>query len=352
MSQKYILHYGSLAGMSFKISEACKKIGYDAKNLILCDRDVDDLSRKLPYHESIFNNNDKALNKALSIYKALKKISNEASLIHYFGANIFFREAHFLYEGPLMRKNNIPMLITFGGSDIRIPRIAKNKNKYFKYFYKEDSKLWEKQLRLRCWSMSKFIDNAVVDPEMLDYISGSFKRLYPFRQPVDIEVFPLIERKNDIPVILHIPTSPKLKGTEYVIKAIDQLKKEGYKFKFILKRQLTQIQVYDELKKADIYVDELRCGSHGVTSVEAMAAGCAVITYIRDDLINKYPKELPIISANIETIYIKLKKLLNNYNFYKELGIKGKDYAKKYHCSNIVAKQLVDIYEDIWSTNN
>ena len=37
--------------------------------------------------------------------------------------------------------------------------------------------------------------------------------------------------------------------------------------------------------KADVIVDQLRCGSHGVFAVEAMATGKPVLCYIRDELV-------------------------------------------------------------------
>jgi len=352
-SNKYILHYGSLAGMPYKIAEACNTQGRPSKNVILCDRDVDDLSRQLAYHEEVFCNNDSALEKSRKLFNFMLRASNEASLIHYYSANIFFRELHFLLEGPLMRANKIPMLVTFGGTDIRVPSIAIKNNPYFKYFAFDGSWTWEKRVKFRVWSMSQFIDAALVDPEMLDYMSPQFKKIYPFRQPVDMEYFPNEQKvQNEIPVLMHIPTSPEFKGTEEIKKAVDQLKSEGYQFEFRLKRQLSQTQVYEELVKADIYIDELRCGSHGVTSVEAMAAGCAVITFILDRIKDQYPADLPIVSANTDTIYEKLKYLLDNPSLYKELGKQGRAYAKKYHCSMVVAKHQLEIYDDFIDYKN
>lgn len=346
-NKEYVLHYGSLAGMPYKITEECSAQGCYSKNVILCDRDVSDLARKLPYHEAIFKNDDTAFKKAYLLFKFMKKASEQASLIHYYSANIFFREFHFLMEGPLMKARDIPMLITFGGSDIRVPRIARANNPYFKYFPQEGW-LWEKRLQLRVWSMSQYIDAAAVDPEMLDYMTPQFKKVYPFRQPVDMHYFEEENKQiNEIPVLMHIPTSPEFKGTEDIVAAVEQLKAEGFKFEFVFKRQLTQTEVYAELNKADVYIDELRCGSHGVTSVEAMASGCAVITYIRDDIRKKYPSDLPIVSANPDTIYQQLKYLLENPKLVKTLGLEGRAYAKKYHCSKIVARDLISIYNDL-----
>lgn len=349
-SDKYVVHYGSLAGMSYKLAEACNEAGCKSKNIILCDRDVDDLKRSLPYHQAVFLPSDSPAAKVTKVVKNFYNVANEASLIHYYSSTLLFREAHFLFEGPLLRMKGVPSVITFGGSDIRVPSIAKANNKYFEYFYKQNDWLWEKRVKERVWSLSKFVDAAAVDPEMLDYMGNSFRKVYPFRQPVDIDVFDTtVKQQNPRPVILHIPTSPKLKGTDYVIAAAERLKQDGYDFDFVLKRQLTQLQVYEELSKADIYVDELRCGAHGVTSVEAMAAGCATLTYIRDDLLLKYPSDLPIVSANPDTIYTSLKALLESRSRVNDLGSQGVEYAKKYHCSKRVAQDLIGIYQDLWS---
>nr|WP_275581917.1 glycosyltransferase [Brevibacillus fulvus] len=99
--------------------------------------------------------------------------------------------------------------------------------------------------------------------------------------------------------------------------------------------------------QADIIIDQIRCGSHGLLSVEAMALGKPVVAYIRDDLAAKFPPDLPIVNANPDTLYEQLKKLLEQPELRQQLGIQGRQYVEKYHASDVVVEQLLAIYENL-----
>ncbi|MDT4876001.1 hypothetical protein FQZ97_1114130 [compost metagenome] len=128
---------------------------------------------------------------------------------------------------------------------------------------------------------------------------------------------------------------------------MERLRAEGHAFEFRTTRQLTQTELYRAIEGCDVYVDELRCGSYGVTAVEAMAAGKATVTFIRPDLIDQYPPELPIVNANPDTIYDALKKLITEPDFRLERSLAGRSYVEKYHDSLVVAREMLEIYKQI-----
>ncbi|MEY8198214.1 MAG: glycosyltransferase [Colwellia sp.] len=346
MNEKYILQYGSLAGWPHKVAEALRKKGVNSKNYIFYDKDVADLSRNLPYDAAVCQANDNFFKKTLAIPKFIDQISKECSLVHYHSSNVFFRELHWLYEGPKLKKAEIPMLLSFGGGDARI---VKRANELNPYFYRENNVIKDFVIKMRYRSWKQNIPYCATDPEMVEYAAPHFDEVFTFRQPVNLEQiecnYPNLDVK--IPIILHIPTEPWVKGTENIEKAVENLKAKGLKFEFRKLRQLTQLQVYDEISKCDVYVDELRCGSHGVTAVESMAAGKPTITYIRDDLVDKYPSDLPLVNANIDTIQAVLAELIDSAKLRNEIGIKSRLYVEKYHDSEIVAQDLIEIYSKI-----
>jgi len=346
MNDKYILQYGSLAGWPHKIARGLRSKGINSKNIILHDTDVHDLQRSLPYDEALCAFNERKLNKLKAISKFIDRASNECNLIHYHSSNIFFRELHWMYEGRKFSKANIPMLLSFGGGDARPLKIANSKNKHF---YKQPDIIKDFIISARYFSWSKNIKYVATDPEMAEYAMPHFDKIFPFRQPVDLTEItcsvPL--KENDCPIFLHIPTEPKVKGTEEIIAAANQLKNEGYKFKFVLKRQLSQQQMYEEIQHCDVYIDELKCGSHGVTAVETMASGKPTITYIRDDLVKKFPVDMPLVNANPETIYDVMKGLINSPSKRHQIGLASRAYARKYHDLSVVCDDLIGIYNEI-----
>jgi hypothetical protein len=82
------------------------------------------------------------------------------------------------------------------------------------------------------------------------------------------------------PVILHAPSRSDIKGTSLVAAAIEQLKREGIALDFRVLTNVPRQAVLDELKNADIVVDQLFFHGPGVLAAEAMSAGCAVATRI------------------------------------------------------------------------
>jgi glycosyltransferase involved in cell wall biosynthesis len=109
-------------------------------------------------------------------------------------------------------------------------------------------------------------------------------------------------------------------------------------------RRLTQDEFYRELAACDVYVDELRCGSYGVSAVEAMAAGKPTVTYIRPDLIEQYPADLPIANANPDTIASVLRRLISEPEWRCALSSRSRRYVERHHDSLVVARDMRDIY--------
>lgn len=350
MQGKYILQYGYLAGWPHKIAYGLRQRGIYSVNAIAKEEDVHDLNRKMPYDRAILNSHDSKIHyykKFLFFFELL----SSCSLVHYHGATIIDLFSHHVFEGRILDLFKIPMIISFGGGDARIISIARKKNPFF---YRAADEERDKKTRRWLSSISRNIRYAATDCEMKEYVEPYFEKVFTFRQPLlldEIQCY-LPDKYNTCPVILHIPTIPWAKGTQYVEAAVGRLKSEGLSFDFTMKRQLSQQEVHTELSQCDIYVDELLCGSHGVTAVESMAAGKPTITYIREDLVEKYPPDLPLVNANPDTIYAVLKSLILDAELRHEIGKKSRAYAEKYHSLDVVVSELIQIYKEIGYKGN
>ena len=187
--------------------------------------------------------------------------------------------------------------------------------------------------------------------EIADYIvshiaiSDSLKREYiKVIQPINIEDFPknIPNTNNKIPVILHAPSNYGYKGTPFLIQAVDKLKEE-FSFEFKLVNNITIQELYDEISRADLVVDQLIQGWYGMLPLEAMMLKKPVVCYLRDDVKNELPPSCPIINANPSDIYSVLKKLLLNVSGWKSIGEKGRIFVEEYHDARKISKSYYDL---------
>lgn len=347
---KYILHYGNLAGWPYYYAMSLRKMGINSISVKPVKEEsgvypggVVLQNRRLPSDITLTKRSEQWFLKRFKRYSFFIKTLYSSNLIHYHGTTLI-RNA---YDALMFGKMNIPMIISWGGGDVRIVEKARKNNPYF---YRENNSEWDKKVINRLETISKYVRFVATDPEMAEYSKPYFEKVFILKQPIDLNegYLSIPDKKNIKPRILHIPTRPEVKGTEYIENAIQKLQYENFCFEYKkMKPNLTQKQVRRIIGTCDIYVDQLRCGSHGVTAVEAMASGKPTITFIRDDLIEKYPEDLPIVNANPDTIYNKLKMLIKDSELRHEIGIKSRKYIEKYHSLEVIGPKLLEIYREI-----
>ncbi len=115
MGGKPILHFGSLAGWPHTVARVSRRLGVAAENVVHVYKDVLDLDRKLPFDKSVFEKTDPFYRKVLTTARFLRDVPQNYCLAHYHSTNLLHRENHFLLEGPYLRRNKIPMILSLGG---------------------------------------------------------------------------------------------------------------------------------------------------------------------------------------------------------------------------------------------
>ena len=267
---------------------------------------------------------------------------------------------HFMYgrslaldhsDLPLYKKFDKKVIMSFMGDDVRRYSEAVKLNPYWELikddYFEKLGLLNEENTKRHIEFLGKYITDCFVDYELYEYVKDYFQNIHYARIAVDISSIPLIiENKNFKPIIIHAPSSYEGKGTKFIVKAIDELK-EKYDFDFILIQNMKHEDAMKIYEKADIVIDQIICGSYGTFAVEAMAMGKSVICWISDFMKERYPKELPIIRANPDDIKEKIELLIKDYELRKELGIRGRQYAEKYHDVSEVVKNFIDVYKNI-----
>ncbi|MDQ1261110.1 MAG: hypothetical protein QG575_291 [Euryarchaeota archaeon] len=165
--------------------------------------------------------------------------------------------------------------------------------------------------------------------------------------PIDLRKYPYIgvEDHNRKLRIVHAPSVPKVKGTEYVVKAVEELKSEGYKIELDLVKNMPHQEAVEHYKQADIVVDQLLIGWYGVFAIECMALGKPVCVYIRKDL-ESYLTNNPLVSTTSSRLKEDLRKLIEDSDLRRAIGEEGRRFVEKKHDSEKIAKYLIsEIYK-------
>jgi glycosyltransferase involved in cell wall biosynthesis len=148
------------------------------------------------------------------------------------------------------------------------------------------------------------------------------------------------------PLVVHAPSNREKKGTRYVIEACEQLPVE-----LDIVEGLPHEEARARYARADIVVDQLEAGWHGVFALESMALGKPVVTYLKPDVVERsaegYGVRLPIVPATKETLVDALRPLVEQPGLRREIGARSRAYVEQVHDIDHVAARLVDLYRSL-----
>lgn len=253
------------------------------------------------------------------------------------------------YDLEYAFSKNKKIYIEWVGSDIRNPDLLKALNPYYadnfqdSYEYKKmESSNFRNKVQAR---FAKYNAKPILCPEMTLYLN---KDLFPnfehILQRINVaEILPVFPDPNEkIPVIVHSPSALNAKGTSKILEVIQDLKND-YSFEFHLLHNVSRAEVWEMMKKADIYIDQIIIGAYGMAATEAMSLGKPVFSYMMPELFaNGQPANCPIVNTNCDNLKDNLIRLLKDGKLRWEFGTKSREYAEKNHDSDLIAKQLLD----------
>ena len=158
--------------------------------------------------------------------------------------------------------------------------------------------------------------------------------------PVRLDRLKYSVPNNEIPYVVHAPTSRVVKGTKYILEACERLKQEGIRHKLILCEGMDNRRVREVLTQADIVVDQVILPGYGLFALEAMGSGCAVVGSAYPEY-NGNPADLPILTATPDTIYEKLRLAIFDRELRIGLAQRGRAYVEEHHDHVQVAKSFL-----------
>ncbi len=148
---------------------------------------------------------------------------------------------------------------------------------------------------------------------------------------------------SDLPLLVHAPSNPIVKGSDVVDRVARRLEAEG-RLRYERLTGVAHGKVRDAYRRADILVDSLRTGAYGVAACEAMAAGRTVISHVsadyRDAIRTNEHLELPIIEADPLTLEDVLIRVLDDPAWAQAIAARGPSYVRALHDGRVSSARI------------
>ncbi|MCS6858746.1 MAG: glycosyltransferase [Abditibacteriales bacterium] len=207
----------------------------------------------------------------------------------------------------------------------------------------------EKERRLRFWQQhADAIFCGIAATNLLHLLGVPYQ---PLVVPCDLDYwkpFPSNlrdEGKGEL-LVVHAPSRRMVKGTEHVIKAVERLRAEGYPARLQLLEGVPNHEVREWVNAADIVVDQLLLGWHGVFAVESMALAKPTVCNLHPLFQARapYAADIPLVNASPATIDEVLKRLVTDEPWRRALSERSRAYVEKVHDARKVAERLIAVY--------
>lgn len=267
------------------------------------------------------------------LFEIYSNYSSLMAVLEVWLCRVFRVKIFILYQGDDARQGDyckVNFRVTFAntvGGGYYNPRSDKSKRKSIKFYAKYACKIYALNP-----------DLLHVLPETADFLPYSHISLSEWNAS-----YGLI---NDRPIrVGHAPSHRGVKGTELIIKALEELRLAGYNLELVLVEGVSNRDAKEIYRTMDVLVDQLFAGWYGGLAVELMALGKPVVAYIRDEDLLFIPEQmrvdLPIIRAEPETIRGVLKKVLHmNPMELLELSRESRAYVERWHDPMTIARRI------------
>jgi glycosyltransferase involved in cell wall biosynthesis len=300
----------NIAGIPWENVQALRRKGVDARLVVF--------ERGKLHHEA-----DRSLDRRGPLpvrlaqqLVAFAQLAPQTDVFHfYFGLTLIPKSLQF----PLLRALRKKSVFHYLGSDIR----GKSPEE-LAYGKRADAEI------VGSYDAIRWVPEAHVVPPGLD--------LRPFT--------PVPPSDRERPLVVHAPSNREKKGTRWVIEACEQLPVE-----LDLVEGVPHEEARARYARADIVVDQLNAGWHGVFALEAMALGKPVVTYLKPEVVERsaagYGVRIPIVPATKETLADALRPLVEQPSLRREIGAASRAYVERVHDVDRVADRLVDLYRSL-----
>jgi len=285
------------------------------------------------------------ITRTLMLYHTAK-VFGETDIVHWYSGMGVDR-----WVFDYFRANKTVGLTAWQGCEVRLPDREYQDNPYYRLIGLAPNGVpWETTGASHI--MQEFFNEfgwyPLVTVGMAQYVLPQYRdKMYQIFHPVplpDVPRYPDPHKKH--PIVVHAPSAPTIKGTQYVRDAVEFLKGK-VDFEYIELFGMQRDEAIEVIANCDVFIDQVLLGDHGMATLEAMSFGKPVLVYIKPSLVEGFPDDLPIINTNPDNIISRLYWMLTDGQARHDFGMASRAYIEKYHDPEKTAARLVEIYQEV-----
>ena len=249
------------------------------------------------------------------------------------------------FEAQLLHLARVKTVLMPYGGDVQ--DMALSHNLKFKHAYSQQYKttlLRRRDVARRVDYWSRNADHIIAGCEWVDYMhvwdtlmlahfSIDTEKWRPTRPPRTTGSFK----------VLHAPNHRHIKGSQYIIAAVEELRTSGLDIELVLLEGVSNDEVRSRMQEVDIVADQLIVGWYAMFALEGMSMEKPVLCYLRDDLKDLYvtaglvgPDELPIVECRPDTVKETIEELYGKREGLGEIGRRSRAFVERHHSLDAV----------------
>lgn len=280
----------------------------------------------------------------LQIYIYLRSIFRYKILYIYFNGGPLLAIPHFRKIEPnLYKLAGVKIVVMPYGGDIHV--LSRSSNLCFKHAmsmdYLQYSKDKRKDVAIQIDLWTKHADYVISGCDWSRYMYA-WDRLMLGHFSIDTESWKPLEDKetnrSSQVVILHAPNHKTIKGTEYFVQAVNELKKEGLPVTLKVIQKVPNGVLKKMIEEADIIADQIVIGWYAMFALEGMALKKPVLCYIDEEFEKLYifaglikKNELPLVKCDIFNVKDEIRKLVLDKKLRNAIGEKSREFVINHH---------------------
>lgn len=248
-------------------------------------------------------------------------------------------------------------IFTFSGSDIR-QLVDRRINRFTPFIKQKNPTIHGLEYDKKKIRLNKILANSdycfALNPDLMRFLPSKNCGFLPYIKSIwyDIPVSqPYKVHKGPLKLV-HAPTNRLVKGSDFLIKAVEVLKKR-YQIELILIENMRHAEAIKKYQEADIIIDQLRIGWYGGFALETMKMGKPLVCYINQNDLTFIPMVMSkavqetIINANISNIEVVLRTLIEDRSILRTYSRNALDFVNTFHNPDKLIKIVIEKYAEV-----